>query len=273
MFSSQAQCPFCRSGFDSSSIRKLVISGPEGVKRIPEAEAPRHPATCDICNKYPILGLRYVCEYLQFKHIYTHLVMKKCTNCPDWDCCAQCYYQTHELHPGHTFIRLQQPDDYLYSSVHHPLVNHQVRCDPCGKNIIGIRYHCSKCPNFNMCHICEALPHPCHPRDHPLLKSHLPLDQVASYDARTPQYHNATCDWCRQRIVGDRYKCLICDDYDHCETCENDRNVSKHPSQHVMMKIRLANMPVPQPLGPRDTGTSWGSAKSPQYGSVNGSFN
>jgi len=48
--------------------------------------------------------------------------------------------------------------------------------------------------------------------------------------------HPAVCDACSQRIVGIRYKCSNCDDYDLCEKCEvNSQKV--HPEDHVFLKM------------------------------------
>jgi len=45
-----------------------------------------------------------------------------------------------------------------------------------------------------------------------------------------------TCDGCLTTpIVGNRYKCTVCDDFDYCEACE-ERNAETH--KHPFLKIR-----------------------------------
>merc|ERR1711991_179625 len=48
--------------------------------------------------------------------------------------------------------------------------------------------------------------------------------------------HPAICDLCEVEIVGIRYKCYNCADYDVCESCEPSSS-QKHPS-HLFIKIR-----------------------------------
>lgn len=42
-----------------------------------------------------------------------------------------------------------------------------------------------------------------------------------------------TCDGCEGKVVGNRFKCLLCDDYDLCGDCES---AGRHP-EHSMMRI------------------------------------
>jgi len=48
--------------------------------------------------------------------------------------------------------------------------------------------------------------------------------------------HDAVCDSCSNRIVGIRYKCSVCTDFDLCDTCEKKENV--HDEQHAFIKIK-----------------------------------
>jgi len=51
--------------------------------------------------------------------------------------------------------------------------------------------------------------------------------------------HNAYCDNCNCTIVGLRWKCVNCHDYDLCEKCEVENETrSIHDSKHVFMKLR-----------------------------------
>ena len=49
-----------------------------------------------------------------------------------------------------------------------------------------------------------------------------------------PVHKNIICDGCEKEIVGIRYKCYECNDYDLCEECEEKNTVHKH----IFLKIR-----------------------------------
>jgi len=58
-------------------------------------------------------------------------------------------------------------------------------------------------------------------------------------------HHGVTCDGCdKAPIVGFRYKCVVCDDYDLCGVCEK---AGKHPG-HNMMRISGPEVIWPQRL-------------------------
>merc|ERR1712107_693489 len=58
-------------------------------------------------------------------------------------------------------------------------------------------------------------------------------------------HHGVTCDGCdKAPIVGFRYKCVVCDDYDLCAACEK---AGKHPGNN-MMRINSPEVIWPQRL-------------------------
>ena len=55
-----------------------------------------------------------------------------------------------------------------------PIVHKGIKCSNCGmKNIVGIRYKCTTCPNYNLCEVCEEIIE--HDEDHVLLKIKEPI--------------------------------------------------------------------------------------------------
>lgn len=53
-------------------------------------------------------------------------------------------------------------------------------------------------------------------------------------------HDNVICDGCGMRpVVGFRYKCLTCPDYDLCESCEKKADI--HPADHPLMKLPPPN--------------------------------
>ena len=110
-----------------------------GMQTEPETDSEwvwqRH--TCDGCGTSPIVGPKF-----------------HCTVCKNFDFCREC--QTHTYHP-HPFTRLDQENASEWVWERHT-------CDGCGTcPIVGPRFHCVVCGNFDFCRECEAStshPHP-----------------------------------------------------------------------------------------------------------------
>jgi len=107
-----------------------------------------------------------------------------------------------------------------------------IRCDGCHMfPVVGVRYKCTKCPNYDLCEQCEAKN--THPRDHILLKINIAklLGVV---------HEHIVCNGCHATpIVGIRFQCSICPDFDLCEHCKAKNT---HPTNHPLLKLRE---PVP----------------------------
>jgi len=62
-------------------------------------------------------------------------------------------------------------------------------------------------------------------------------DDTPSYVKGRPIHVNVQCDICGcNPIVGVRYKCSICNDFDMCASCEK---MNKHPVGHPLMKVKI----------------------------------
>lgn len=184
---------------------------------------------CDACYLHDIRGIRY-----------------KCNNCSNYDLCALCYHRNkHDLsHSFKRFIlpswlgvdlppRLTSMGNFKSGSVHEG-----VRCDGCSFiDIIGIRYKCKDCCNYDLCDSCYHEKK--HDMTHSFIRVDLPNYLGVYLEPRINKVQNQTqevvhngihCDGCESRnIRGIRYKCSNCYDYDLCGLCYRG---NKHDLSH-----------------------------------------
>ncbi|EFR02676.1 ZZ type zinc finger domain-containing protein [Nannizzia gypsea CBS 118893] len=119
-------------------------------------------------------------------------------------------------------------------------VVHRALCDMCDYQIVDTRYKCIDCPNWDVCGNCVGDVKYAHP-GHRFVPLYLPLPPRAAHNVVHPGVY---CDGplCHDKfnvnyITGIRYKCVVCDDTDFCETCEAHPN-GTHNSTHPLLKFK-----------------------------------
>ena len=196
---------------------------------------------CDGCNMAPIKGIRYHCE-----------------TCPDFDFCEKCYNSEKKNSHAHSFKEIKKAEIPInfknfpkFVNMNDKIIHFGVRCDGCGKfPIIGIRYKCGVCPNFDYCEDCEKKEGMKH--GHPLVRMPLNrmlhsikinLKDISKKELEKGKkiiFEKINCNGCGiKSIEGARYKCSICKNFDYCENCLL-KNCSTHI--HPFIKIYHQNM-------------------------------
>ncbi|CCG81990.1 ZZ type zinc finger domain protein [Taphrina deformans PYCC 5710] len=118
---------------------------------------------------------------------------------------------------------------------------HNAICDSCDSYIVGVRWKCLGCPDFDACEDCRESAQ----KEH---STHRFVKIMDDAIVRAVSHHNMEvhagilCDGpqCTNRktsISGDRYKCSICADYDLCAACEVHPE-NKHNPSHPMIKLK-----------------------------------
>jgi ribosomal protein S18 acetylase RimI-like enzyme len=119
-------------------------------------------------------------------------------------------------------------------------VAHLCICDCCNKQIIGTRFKCLNCRDFDLCKNCEKDSLTIHNEEHSFLEIKYPID-VFSLSRCTPcsiftlknskeVHHSIICDGCECAIdKGIRFMCVNCLNYDLCELCHlNEKHINLH---------------------------------------------
>ena len=198
---------------------------------------------CQGCQMNPIKGIRY-----------------KCRDCKNCDFCESCYQKNKENHK-HQFVKLEksihgcprfipknvQSNQYQKKAEENKTVHYNIKCDGCQmKPIIGNRYKCKDCKNFDFCENCYQKNKGIHKHEFKKLEKsvyggprYIPPNFNENRLKATPKkkvvHEGYICDGCEMNpIVGCRYKCGVCPDFDYCEECE--KKFSKQHG-HPFVKI------------------------------------
>lgn len=186
-------------------------------------EKPVHHASCDKCGDgRRIEGSRY-----------------KCLDCDDFDMCETCFKTPESHNPAHSFVRLHEKDDFVAAKSGSGVSrnHHRCMCDGCLKPIVGSRFVCYDCVDFDYCATCMETKRPTsHPESHMFVRARMVDDVV--YGKQTRDNHGEVyCDNCQEHIYRRRYKCLDCPNYDLCSNCIDTRS-QVHKSEHSFIRIR-----------------------------------
>ncbi|KAG2120598.1 uncharacterized protein F5147DRAFT_662586 [Suillus discolor] len=214
---------------------------------------------CDNCNEV-IVGVR-----------------RKCLDCPDYDLCTPCIESgAAERHnPFHEFFDIEIPGRVLVHTVFSgsgergvspnsgsaiadsprtsaatpvstiETIRHCAACNLCDSPIVGDRFKCVNCPDFDTCANCFKITGEQHPY-HGFVRVSKPSDLVMRNAVTNRTTHYATCDACRETIRGVRYKCMhpSCPDFDLCQNCEA-LPIPVHPSIHPLLKMKTPDTVIP----------------------------
>ncbi|KDR85758.1 hypothetical protein GALMADRAFT_234824 [Galerina marginata CBS 339.88] len=252
-----ANAPFIPASALNPGPPAPTTAAPVSETRPPPAASTATPAApiihrgvvCDVCNS-TIEGVRH-----------------KCLDCQDYDLCTGCMsVGCAEAHnPFHEFFDITEPGRVVVHTVFSgngeretpresrtvsastaPVesVTHMATCDLCDSRIVGDRYKCLNCPDFDTCSPCFSITGEQHPK-HAFVRIRKQEDYLRL--RVTPrQMHYATCNGCSKAIYGLRFKCMHpdCPDYDLCENCES-LPISVHPDNHPMLKMKAPESVIP----------------------------
>ncbi|KAJ4416022.1 hypothetical protein N0V85_002461 [Neurospora sp. IMI 360204] len=173
-----------------------------------------------------------------------------CQTCDDFDLCKVCFAKNrHGHHPKHAFSPLV-PGACMEADVKSRLAPgrnqlHHAICDGCDKDIRGVRHKCLQCPDWDYCSNCYESASFIH-ANHRFVPIYEPLEPANMCPVPRALTHVGVCcdgPLCNNNrpgytyIVGDRYKCAVCDDVDFCAKCEASP-ANTHNKTHPLIKFK-----------------------------------
>merc|ERR1711963_39037 len=106
-------------------------------------------------------------------------------------------------------------------------VHKGVNCDGCGMSpLVGFRHKCLICPDYDLCHNCRM--NSLHP--------HKEMTTISSTGISSEEsHHGFKCDGCgMDPLIGLRFRCLVCPDYDLCNSCKFNSIHHQHAFKRIV---------------------------------------
>ncbi|KAJ2510943.1 hypothetical protein GGI11_005290, partial [Coemansia sp. RSA 2049] len=161
-------------------------------------------------------------------------IRHRCTRCADYDMCDSCYRNVGALHPGHGFVHFGARGASVGFRPYGGRQICRMALPPMDASSPTrppppFPLHASAIPP-------AALPSAVLPP--PVLSppgcSMPPSQQQQQLLRAAPVHTGVFCDSCNKPVVGVRFKCGNCVDYDLCESCEP---ITAHDADHLLVKI------------------------------------
>lgn len=131
-------------------------------------------------------------------------------------------------------------------------VHYNIQCDGCKVfPIVGKRFKCKTCPNFDYCEKCHNELKQKHGHEFNLIskpvRNHQIHNHVHNHKFLVPLQTHFICDGCGMKpIKGTRYHCDTCKDFDFCEECyeaEKEKHGHSFTKKNSVEKIEMKNHP------------------------------